>query len=180
MPNLDCIYLKECFDYNPETGELRWKKRPSRHFKSEGAWKTFNTKYSGKEAGYASKYVDRKYRVVRISGNRQLAHRIIWELVTGKKPNVIDHIDGNGMNNRLSNLRDCTFSQNSKNMKKYKGSKNPYFGVRRTPSNKWDVLITHKSKQIYLGTHDNLFDAICVRKSAEIKYRFHANHGRQQ
>ena len=35
-------YLLECFDYDQDTGELTWKKRPRHHFGSVGAWKSFN------------------------------------------------------------------------------------------------------------------------------------------
>ena len=44
-------------------------------------------------------------------------HRGIWALCNGRWPKlVIDHIDGNRDNNRIENLRECTLSENAKNV----------------------------------------------------------------
>ena len=76
------------------------------------------------------------------------AHRLIWELEVGKIPEgmVIDHIDGNGLNNKLDNLRLVTMRQNAMNRKVrsltgYKGvwfSKNPKGKPYKVP---WVVTI---------------------------------------
>ncbi len=63
----------------------------------------------------------------------------------------IDHIDGNGLNNRRSNLRVCTRSQNLMNMRKSKGS-SKYKGVHwRKDSKKWRAYIMLNYKQTHLG-----------------------------
>ena len=49
MPSAD--YLRSCFDYNPETGDLYWKQRPREHFPSINAWHMWNTQHAGDRAG---------------------------------------------------------------------------------------------------------------------------------
>ena len=51
-------------------------------------------------------------------------------------------------------------------------------GVRWNKTDKhWVAQITVSHKQIHLGCSKNLFEIACARKSAEIKYNFHDNHG---
>src|SRR4051812_15297424 len=42
---------------------------------------------------------------------------------------VIDHVDGNGLNNQKNNLRSCTQSENTKNARKYAFASSIYKGV---------------------------------------------------
>jgi hypothetical protein len=57
-------------------------------------------------------------RRITIDGSRQWAYRIAWAISTGQWPtNEIDHINGNSMDDRLSNLREATRSQNARNVR---------------------------------------------------------------
>lgn len=60
---------------------------------------------------------DGRYLSMKISGKKVYIHRIIWEHVNGKIPDgmVVDHIDGNKLNNKISNLRIGTQSDNLQN-----------------------------------------------------------------
>lgn len=75
-------------------------------------------------------------------------HRTI---LNPSKEKVIDHIDHNGLNNRRSNLRICTQTQNVANQRKGKGSSNfkgVYWNKREQ---KWRAGIGYKGKDFHLG-----------------------------
>ena len=100
--------LNECFRY--VDGALFWKERPRRHFKSESACRIWNLKFSGKEAG--SPFRKGRYKQVTLNNQKILAHRVVWIMHHGAISDgmVIDHIDGDGTNNKLGNLRLTTNS----------------------------------------------------------------------
>lgn len=56
------------------------------------------------------------YRVVRFNGRVVYVHRLAWFLEHGDWPKALDHIDGDRLNNALSNLRLATAAQNAQNM----------------------------------------------------------------
>lgn len=71
-------------------------------------------------------------------------------LILGSKG--IDHVNGNGLDNRRSNLRVCTHSQNMMNISRHKDNKSGYKGVSWCKLNKrWKAQITINGKNTYLG-----------------------------
>ena len=83
-------------------------------------------------------------------------HRMLMNAPKGK---VVDHIDGNGLNNRRSNLRICTVSENIRNSRgRHKTSK--YKGVHwNKRAGKWVSSITEKGKYEFLGHFDDEAEA---------------------
>lgn len=88
-----------------------------------------------------------------------LAHWLVMEAFVGERSNkFIDHIDGNGSNNALSNLRYCTHRENLTfdNVKFNKQRWSNYPGVHYNKNsngkNKWRAIIQHKRKRISIGT----------------------------
>jgi len=72
---------------------------------------------------YSSRYVG-------TINSKQVYVHMHCDIMGGK---LIDHIDGNGLNNQRSNLRFCTKSQNSMNAKPYRNKTSKYKGVSRAP-----------------------------------------------
>ena len=172
--------IRQIIDYNQETGLAIWKKRPLHLCGSIRIKKAFDSKYSGKQIGSTSVNKDGKsYTITKIFGKCYSLHRIIWLYIHGQWPeDQIDHINGNGMDNRLINLRSVTAFENMKNTKMRSNSKSKCTGVTwHKRQNKWRARINHEKKEIYLGHFDQLEDAIEARRKAEKQFDFHENHG---
>lgn len=93
-------------------------------------------------------------------------HRLILKTTDSE---VVDHMDGNGLNNRKENLRICKQSENSRNCKTGKNNTTGHKGITNRGCS-WYASITYNYKQIGLGHYKNIEDAIAARKDAEIKY----------
>lgn len=158
--------LKQLLSYYPDTGDFTWLKY--RNYQAT----------IGQVAGYKNK---EGYIVICIDNKIHLAHRLAWLYIHGEWPqNQIDHINGVRHNNKINNLRLATNQENQKNRKLQKNNKSGITGVIwYKQTNRWMARLQHNSKNVHLGFYKDKFEAICARKSAEIKYEFHENHGRK-
>lgn len=96
-------------------------------------------------------------------------HRLILD--NHIKDNMeVDHINGNRLDNRKSNLRVCEHRDNLRNLGLKKNNKSGYPGVRRMQNGKYRAVITVNYKQICIGTFPNFDAAVNARKLAEIEY----------
>lgn len=80
----------------------------------------------------------------------------------------VDHINGNGLDNRRSNLRLCTASQNNMNRMRKAGFVGVYFDKRRGT---WRAEITVNRKAIHLGIFRSFEDALAAREEAEDRFQ---------
>lgn len=98
-------------------------------------------------------------------------HRLIMEHHFGDSNLIIDHIDRDPLNNRKSNLRFCTYQENTFNKSKQKNCKSGVRGVYWDKSrSKWAAQIQINLKIIPLGRFEKFEDAVKARKEAEKKY----------
>lgn len=175
MADLPFEECERLFEYDRITGSLTWKARPAEEFSSVTAWRSWNVRFSGKKAG-CSKSKDR-YVLIFLRKKTYRAHRVIWTLVHGKSPEVIDHINGDIRDNRIENLREVSVSENARNQKRRSTNTTGVTGVKRR-YNSWRAEIFVDGKRHHLGKFDDIESAIAARKSAEIRFGFHPNHGR--
>lgn len=166
--------LNEVLEYDVGTGFLFWKTRPLSDFSCDQKGKVWNIRYSGKRA---FTYLDKGYFYGSVEGTRVAAHRVIWKMHHDAEPEALDHINHQRDDNRIENLRPVTKAENSRNRERPKNTKNPYPGVRRSDRH-WQASITHNYKTKYLGYFRCLGKAVKARISAEQRYGFHKNHGR--
>ena len=172
--------LKELIDYNPDTGVFTWLERDEKLFKKARDCKAWNNKLAGKSAGSITKcYSGKSYLETRILGGRHFLHRLAFLYVNGSLPaSEVDHIDGDGTNNKWCNLRSVSHQDNGKNVRLRVDNKSGVCGVILDKVNlKWQAYIIVDSKQIHLGRFKNLEDAKTAREDANKKYGFHSGHG---
>lgn len=83
----------------------------------------------------------------------------------------IDHINGNALDNRRSNLRICTRSQNHHNAGLRSDNKSGYRGISWREDNKtWAARIDFNNTSKHLGCFENIEDAVLARREAEEQY----------
>lgn len=97
-----------------------------------------------------------------------MMHRLIMQPKNSKQ--LIDHRDGDMLNNQRDNLRFCTYSQNRMNRKANKNSTSKYLGVSFIKkAQKWQAAIRdtrNNSKVLYLGRYDYEEDAAAAYNKA--------------
>jgi hypothetical protein len=141
--------VKKYLDYNEETGIFKWKIRTSNRIKV------------GDEAGVINKL---GYRIVSLNGKKEYCHRLAWVVMHGEVPDCIDHINGNKLDNRISNLRNTTKAINNMNQHVSRSAlKLGVYNYRSSNSeNKFKACIQENGKLLHLGvfkTEDDAFNA---------------------
>lgn len=139
--------------YNPETGLFAW-------LVSRGR--------TAKAGGVAGGLDKEGYHVIKIDGREYKAHRLAWLYVHGAWPSAeIDHVNRDRADNRWSNLREATETQNSAN--RSMSSRNTS-GVKGACWNKargkWMGYIMSNGSRRHLGYFTNLEDASAAYAAA--------------
>lgn len=154
MPPFTQIKLKEMLDYDQETGLFKWRTRKA------------NAVFPGDAAGCLNNF---GYVRIGIGRKSYMAHRLAWLYCYGEWPEtMIDHVNGNKSDNRITNLRKATRSQNTLNTKTHRNQTSKIRGVDWVKNRKkWMVRIQIEGARKTIGLFSSLDDAIKARKEAE-------------
>lgn len=106
---------------------------------------------------HAAKYGSNFYAARKLKGKKILMHRQILNAQPGEE---VDHRNHYTLDNRKSNIRLCTRSQNHQNELPNKNKRSTFKSVCWLKRDKkWMARITHKGKRIFLGSFDNEIEA---------------------
>ena len=160
--------LRRFLNYDPISGALTWRERDGSDFAgSEARARSWNERYVGTPA--LNHVDDQGYRVGRLVGAGGVkSHRVIWKMVYGEDPEIIDHINGVRDDNRLSNLRSVSHGVNSRNLGRSKSNTSGVNGVYWYPRyGRWMASIHIDGRRKNLGYFDKKQDAIAARAAAD-------------
>lgn len=122
-------------NYDPDTGEFTWARDVGRKIKAGSKCGILKGAYP--------------HVIIGFGGRQFQAHRIAWFLMTGQQPpDTIDHVDGDGGNNRWSNLREATAAQNGANRRSNRDLHSK--GVHHFKG-RWQAYIKIDGKKRHLG-----------------------------
>ncbi len=141
----------ELLSYDPATGVFTRINSPQK-------WR------NGRQAGSSSP----KGTQILVDGVVYLAHRLAWLIMTGDWPSsLIDHGDGNPLNNAWSNLRLATKELNKANGRLARNNTSGFKGAALERSTgRWNSYIRAGGKQMYLGTFDTAQEAGAAYEAA--------------
>ena len=106
----------------------------------------------------------------RADGSRPTPILLHRDLAGCSKGMMVDHINGNGLDNRQENIRICTMSQNMMNRSKTRDNSTGYKGVYKTGDSKlnpYSAKIQKDGKVYCLGHYKTAEEAYEVRKKKE-------------
>lgn len=140
--------LREMLDYDPETGIFTWKVDKGRIAR-------------GSVAGNSWKG---RYKRVCIDYQLYWCHALAFLWMTGSIPNIVDHINKDGNDNRWSNLREADKFQSAQNKSITVRNSSGYIGVYQcSTTGRWVSQIVANGKTEFLGRYDSPERAAKVR-----------------
>lgn len=163
MTKLTQERLKELLEYNPDTGEFIWLK----------------SRLSSRIGEISGTLRPDGYRVMRLDSIQYRANRLAFLYMNGYHPeHVIDHINGIKGDNRWANLRHVTQGVNNKNTSKQANNSSGHTGIHITKGlGRFKARAKLNNKDVYLGTYDDIEDAIAARVAFNKDNGFTERHG---
>lgn len=137
--------LRRVLNYDPDTGSFTWSEKIGRKV------------VVGSVAGCLTKA---GYIVIGVWGKLYYAHQLAWFYQTGVWSPRVDHRDGDGSNNRWSNLRAASAQQNALNSRRAVSNTSGLKGVSwHKGAGRWSAYIVIDGRKRHLGMHDRPEDA---------------------
>ncbi len=154
--------LRELFDYRDD-GQLIWRPRDDVNGKPI-------TRYVGTTAGSIN---SKGYSHTSVDGRIYDTHRLVFawhnESPSG---HIVDHINGEPLDNRIGNLRAATVAQNGTNRRKNDSATSKYYGVSwNTARGKWVAQSKRDGEVEYLGSFDDEREAAMARDARIRKFK---------
>jgi hypothetical protein len=128
-------------------------------------------------------YAMRNQNLARVGGKQRQKKILMHRVVLSRKLEhedfeLVDHVDGDGINNSRENLRPVTRKQNGEN-RKSANKNNKSSGVRGVCFNKrakrWQAHVSHNGRYIHVGNFGNIHDAEQAVITARSELFTHAN-----
>lgn len=141
--------LRDALAYDQDSGEFRWRNPPKKMRIGQFAGRVCNG-----------------YLVIGLDWRTYYAHRLAWFYVHGVWPKaVIDHINGDKSDNRLSNLREATVSQNGAHrLRQEPRNTSGYRGIYwHKDARKWAASIGFEGQVKHIGLYDDITEASLAR-----------------
>ncbi len=153
--------------YDPKTGIFTWLPRPRCMFRQECSWRTWNTRFAFKPAGRVDNL---GYVSISFGGKKVKAHRLAYFVTHGGCPELLDHINGRPADNRISNLRQASPSQNGMNRAMDRRNKSGCKGISwHKKAGKWQVHVRSNGSVHYCGLFIDLDAARSARERKAIE-----------
>jgi len=133
------------------------------------------------KAGQPVGYEIAGYQFVDIKRQKYAVHRIAFYMHHGWVPDQIDHINGNGLDNRIDNLRPATDAQNAYNRATSKTNTSGHKGIveyKGKKASSWIAQIWYGGKYKHLGSFSSKELAVDFLELArDLTHGEYANHG---
>jgi len=143
--------LKSILSYDPVLGNFKW----------------LVDRGSRAQKGTCAGCDGQRYATVGIDGVNYKTHKLAWLYMTGAFPeNEIDHINGDGFDNRWVNLRAATRKENMENTSLFSSNTSGHRGVTWYKRNmKWGATAFHNGKRYFAGLFETQDDAAKAAKN---------------
>ncbi len=133
-----------------------------------------------KVGSQAGSYTTNGYLTVKYDKKCRMLHRVIWDYHndTGCEGYLVDHINGNPLDNRIENLRLCDYSHNAANSRRHTDNSVGFKGVHLHKDGRYRATLCSNGVRRHLGLFKTAEDAHAAYiRAAELSFGDFSNRG---